>query len=161
MAVSSSHSGHPRESTIWMYFFIDDSKGKSISQVLSSDGQVCGVEITGKYPTNLKAHLKAEHDDSYAELMKLDEEKREKQAKKKSHERSSKSAQLSIEDTVKRTKKYNKESDRYKRISRKLAVFVAVDNVANSIVDSEEFRDLIAELDDRYLSPIQLLLQTR
>ena len=32
-------------------------------------------------------------------------------------------------------------------------MFVAVGNVANSIADSEEFRDLIAELDDRYSDP--------
>ena len=146
-----------------MFFFYDDSKGKSVCQVLGSDGQVCGVEITGKYPTNLKVHLKARHDNSYTELMKRDEEKKEKQTKKKSHECSSKSTQLSIEDTVKRTKKYTKESDRYKRIiSWKLAVFVAVGNVANSIADSEEFRDLIAEFEMiATLSPIELLFQTR
>ena len=61
---SGSHSGRPRESAVWNYFFYDSTKGKSTCQVSSGDASessVCGMEINGKYPTNLKAHLKAKH----------------------------------------------------------------------------------------------------
>ena len=44
--------------------------------------------------------------------------------------------------------KYAKESPRNKSITRKLATFVAIANVPNSIVDNEEFQELLAELDD-------------
>lgn len=47
----------------------DASKDKSICQVCvvegdadsaaTSEGRLCGVEVSGKYPTNLKVHLKA------------------------------------------------------------------------------------------------------
>ena len=48
---------------------------------------------------------------------------------------------------------YAKESPRYKTVTRKLATFVAVANVPNSIVDNKEFQELITELDDRYITP--------
>ena len=48
---------------------------------------------------------------------------------------------------------YTKENPRYKSITRKLATFVAIANVPNNIVDNEEFQELIAELDDRYITP--------
>lgn len=82
----------------------------------------------------------------------MDEEVKEK-ARKKSCCETKPATQLSIEDTAKRTKKYTKESEKYQRITRKLATFVGVGYVANSIVDNEEFRDLIAELDCRYTVP--------
>ena len=47
----------------------DASKDKSICQVCvvegdadsaaTSEGRLCGMEVSGKYPTNLKVHLKA------------------------------------------------------------------------------------------------------
>ena len=49
----------------------DTSKDKSICQVCEVEGdadsasttrdRLCGVVVSGKYPTNLKAHLKAVH----------------------------------------------------------------------------------------------------
>ena len=152
---SGSHSGRPRESAVWNYFFYDSTKGKSTCQVSSGDASessVCGMEINGKYPTNLKAHLKAKHPGRYTELCKMEEELKEK-AKQKHGREVKLATQLSIEDATKRTKKYTKESEKYQKITRKLATFVGVGYVANSIVDSQEFRDLIAELDDRYTVP--------
>ena len=149
---SSSHSGRPRESPVWNFYLYDSTKGKSICQVKSGTaGALCGLEINGKYPTNLKAHLKAKHPDSYIELCKLDEEVKEK-TKQKSGHAGKPATQLSIEDAVKRTKKYFEESEKYQRISQKLALFVGSCYVANSIVNNVEFRDLMTELDDRYTS---------
>ena len=149
---SSSHSGHPRESPVWNFYLYDRAKGKSICQVESGvAGSVCRMEINGKYPTNLKVHLKAKHPESYIELCKLDEEVKEKAKQKPDHVGKS-ATQLSIEDAVKRTKKYTKESEKYQRITQKLAKFVGIGYVANLIVDNKEFRDLMAEIDDRYIS---------
>ena len=63
--------GRPRASPVWEHFVYDASKDKSICQVCvvegdadsaaTSGGRLCGVVVSGKYPTNLKAHLKAVH----------------------------------------------------------------------------------------------------
>ena len=42
---------------------------------------------------------------------------------------------------------YEKDSNRYKQVTRGLAMFVRVTNVANSIVENPEFRELLQELD--------------
>ena len=61
--------------------------------------------------------------------------------------------QPTLRETLHKAKPYNQQSEQYKSISRKLAVFVAVGNVPNSIVECDEFRDLIKELDERYSVP--------
>ena len=66
---SGSHTGRPRESVVWKYFFYDSTKAKSICQV-ESGATICGAEINAKYTTNLKAHLKSRHPDCYAEVCK-------------------------------------------------------------------------------------------
>lgn len=110
----SSKAGHPRESPVWNFYVYDSAKGKSICQVESGVASaICGLEINGKYPTNLKAHLKAKHPESYVELCKLDDEVKKK-AKEKPGHAGKPATQLSIVDAVKRTKKYTKESESIK-----------------------------------------------
>ena len=58
-----------------------------------------------------------------------------------------------LQDTVHRGKPYDKGSVRYKQITQKLATFVASSNISNGIVEDEEFRALLAQLDDRYRVP--------
>ena len=63
--------GRPRTSPVWEHFVYDVSKDKSICQMCvvegdadsaaTLEGRLCGVEVSGKYSTNLKAHLKAVH----------------------------------------------------------------------------------------------------
>jgi len=69
----SIKSGRPRASLVWEHFVYDVTKEKSICQVITestdADVRFCGVEVAGKYPTNLKAHLKAVHPVQYDELM--------------------------------------------------------------------------------------------
>ena len=154
----SAQSGHPRESLVWDYFIYDGEKHKSICQIsFAQEGSPpCNTEIAGKYTTNLKAHLKAKHPRELAELAKKDAEKEKtKELKRKSQDEASFSAtaQLSIVDAIARTKKYTRESKQYQRITKKLATFVCVGNVANRIVEHAEFRSLLAELDDRYPVP--------
>lgn len=42
---------------------------------------------------------------------------------------------------------YTKDSERYRAITRKLAIFVGSSNVANRVVDNLEFKDLLQTLD--------------
>ena len=62
--------------------------------------------------------------------------------------------QLTLQDTVHRGKPYNKGSIRYKQITQKLATFVASStNNSDRIMEDEEFRALLAQLDERYRLP--------
>lgn len=62
-------TGRPRQSPVWQFFEYDNHKGKSICQVLiGDDGVPCGTEISGKFPTNLKAHLKTAHSQVFVEV---------------------------------------------------------------------------------------------
>ena len=61
--------------------------------------------------------------------------------------------QQTLQDTIRKTKPYNRESEKYKKITQKLAVFIAAGNVANRLIENEEFRELLKELDDRYPVP--------
>ena len=53
-----------------------------------------------------------------------------KQQEKKSEESTRALFQQTLHEAVRKTKPYNQESECYKRITRKLAVFVAAGNVA-------------------------------
>ena len=51
------------------------------------------------------------------------------------------------------SKQYDQNSKKHKDITRRLAVFVGASNVALSLVDNVEFRELLIELDPRYKVP--------
>ncbi len=59
--------GHPR---MWDYFLYDSETNKSTCQVFSSSSssEFCGHSISGKYPTNLKLHMKKVHPEEYKEI---------------------------------------------------------------------------------------------
>ncbi len=150
----STQVGRPRDSTVWEHFVYDEGKEKSVCQVrVGEEGSACGKEITGRYTTNLKAHLKHAHPTVYVEVQQKSEEK--EKARRKSGEGAALRNQQKLPQmgALRGGTKYAKESPRYKTITLKLAAFVAIANVPNSIVENEEFRELLAELDDRYVVP--------
>jgi len=51
-------TGRPRQSPVWQHFEYDASTCKSICQVPVQGDRVCSAEFSGKFTTNLKAHLK-------------------------------------------------------------------------------------------------------
>ena len=157
----SMHIGHPRDSFVWDHFIYVEEREKSVCQVpLGEEGSICGKEINGRYPTNLKAHLKHAHPIVHAEIQRKNEEKEKEKSMRKSGEGASTQLKLSQMHSLRGGAKYVKESPRNKSITRKLATFVAIANVPNSIVDNEKFRELLAELDDRYVVPGRTLIST-
>ena len=159
-----SKSGRPKESVVWEHFVYDSDENKSVCQVIvstSADSEVeekCGVKISGKYPTNLRAHLRKCHPKEYEEVQekeKVKENEKEKTKKKlQTTAGAGPSTQYGIQPTLVATlqmkKKYSKESENYRKITRKLAVFIGTSNVANSIVESPEFHEFVSELDQQY-----------
>ncbi len=59
-----------KSSSVWDYFLYDSVTNISTCQILScaSSSESCGHSITGKYPTNLKQHLKKVHPEEYKEI---------------------------------------------------------------------------------------------
>ena len=66
--------------------------------------------------------------------------------------------QMMLEQSLKSQKSYHKESERYKAITRKLAIFVGSTNVPNSLVTKPEFCDLLTTADPRYIVPGRMAL---
>ena len=64
--------------------------------------------------------------------------------------RSKACAQLSLENSLEQRNSYSESSTQYKVITRQLAIFVGSTNIALSIVENPEFRDLLLTLDKRY-----------
>ena len=75
---------------VWDYFDYDDERDKSLCQALKSPtsdsdlsdpSALCGHEVPGKFPTNLKQHLKKAHPGPYAEMIKKETQEEEEKAK--------------------------------------------------------------------------------
>lgn len=131
-------TGRPRKSQVWNYFEYDEVEKKSICQVLkassvvSDSSDICGSKTTGKFPTNLKQHLKKFHPEVYSELLKKEEEENVKKAKKEEARRKSSlkaSQQMTLVQSFKHGAKYDKGDPRSKVITRKLAIFIGTSNM--------------------------------
>ena len=143
--LNASCSGRPK-SAVWDYFEYLESSNKSVCKIES-----CGIEVRGKYTTNLKRHLERKHAEYYRKVENIEKEK------KRTLNVSSKAAktkdikQRTLDDLMKRNA-YQKDSKKYTVLTRKLAICVATTNMANSITDNAEFREFVEELDPRYTS---------
>ena len=163
LSVTGEHSTRPSRSVrspVWNFFEYDATTENSVCQVELSEHVICAHSISGKYPTNLKQHLKRCHPEAHSQVLQVESSikkaKSEVKAKRcsSSHKAAATSSkQLNLSQALSSGKKYRKESDRYQAITKKLAVFVGSSNVANSIVQSPEFKDLLNTLDGRYKMP--------
>ena len=61
-------TGRKRECTVWQHFEYLEGKKKSKCFVVDESGKMCGFEVAGKNPTNLKGHLNTRHKNVYAEV---------------------------------------------------------------------------------------------
>ena len=89
---SGQGSGRPR-SAVWNYFEYIESNDKSVCKIES-----CGVEVRGKFTTNLKRHLERKHAECYRKVEKIEEEK-----KKTSNQSSSSSKTVKKNDAKQRS----------------------------------------------------------
>ena len=70
------------------------------------------------------------------------------------------SHQLTLADTLRSKVVYNKESDCYRVICKKLAIFIGNTNVLNSIhvVENLEFKDLLHTTDSHFVVPARSVI---
>ena len=146
-------------SLVWNIFTYDKGVDVSLCQVLvdKEEGkEPCNHKIKGKYPTNLKSHLKSHHKNEFSALTEQEDKEKKKMEQKKLDSIASSSfttsRQLKLSE-LKSHMTYDKSSRKYKVITKKLAVFIGTSNVATSLVDNLEFRELLLELDKQYVPP--------
>ena len=156
-------SGRHRKSLVWEYFEYDSLTNTSVCQILSappldssSSGDICGHSVPGKFPTNLRQHLRTAHKSEFSEFTRREEkEKREKESQKATRQATSMkvSQQLTLAESIRPKNAYGKESDRYKLITKKLAIFIGSTNAAYNMVENLEFKDFLHAMDSRYTVP--------
>lgn len=154
------HVGRPKASAVWNYYVYDPTRDVSVCQVklavahgegpVSSEGssQYCSTALRGKFPTNLKHHLKNRHPTEFVEMQQ--EESRVKLAKGKSKTPPLQGGQITLGQSFEWSRTYDKGNVPYCLIMQKLAVFVHSTNVPNRIVEIPEFRELLNAADPCY-----------
>ena len=70
----ATKSGRPRNSNVSDYYTYDAELDKSECQILIGE-KVCGVEINGKFPSNLRSHVRNNHNETLKILEGKDKEK--------------------------------------------------------------------------------------
>jgi len=115
-----------------------------------------GYKLAGKFPTNLK-HLKKHHLLQYQAVVWKEEEMKKKETAKNVQDITFK--QYTNLESFQGNRSYNKESDRYKLITKKLAIFIGSTNVAIGLVENPKLRSLIETLDPRYQVPGRALIE--
>ena len=135
MSPSPANLGRPRKSLVWNYFTYDAFSGKSICQVAAGDSSepgspssspiVCGKTFAGKFPSNLRQHLKTCHVACYQEMLNDEEKQKEERETKKSKCSSGIArSQKTLGEAFQR--KYDKESRKYQDITRKLTILYPI-----------------------------------
>ena len=81
-----------QESSVWTHFKYDASLNTSKCTVMKEDGELCGKEYSGKFTSNLKAHLVAKHESVYKKCQMDDESLRNEKRKASSTPSSSESS---------------------------------------------------------------------
>ena len=105
---------------------------------------ICNFDIAGKFTTNMKQHVKSAHPMFYKTIVEKEKQSKAKQMHKS--ETASKimfTKQLTLPESLKSHKEYDRNSDIYKFLLRKLAVFIGSTNTPNSLVENNEFRSLM------------------
>ena len=80
------------------------------------------------------------------EVKKMKDEKKREQSLKHYQ-------QSTLRESFTKQAVYSEESQRYKWVTRKLAIFIGSSNLTNRIVENLEFKDLVHALDPRYPVP--------
>ena len=87
---STSYAVEPSPPPVWHYFVHDQDKNKSVCQIeVTRDHgdhggpskEVCGATVAGKFPTNLKQHLRKDHPAQYQEALLKEREAEKKEGR--------------------------------------------------------------------------------
>lgn len=109
--------GRPKRSPVWKYFAYRKESNQSICQVevfrdhgdeAGPSSEVCLLPVAGKYPTNLKQHLRKSHPTQYREILLT--EKEEQQKKEMPSKQARASRQLTVAESLKGRACYDRKA---------------------------------------------------
>ena len=69
--------GRRRDSSVWEYFNYLEEDNKSVCLIEKPNGSQCGQTFNGKFPTNLKTHLKTKHPQEFKHFEECEAKKKE------------------------------------------------------------------------------------
>ena len=72
--------GRPKRSVVWDYFEYDEVTDQSVCQILQcgsdESDMICGCGIPGKFPTNLRNHIKKYRPTQFVEVLAKEEKRK-------------------------------------------------------------------------------------
>lgn len=140
-------------SYVWKFFTYNKEEDTS-KCLVEEDQKQCSKLLKGKFPTNLKKHLQNKHKKEFEECNTAEKAKdRGPTAIGRKRQVARPSSQETIENTINPQRYYDKQSSRHTSITKKLAIFIGATSVPISLVDNEEFRELLQEMDRKYKVP--------
>jgi len=155
-------TGRKRESDVWQHFQYLDGKKKSKCIVSDNKGKICGFEVCGKNPTNLKSHIRCRHEEVYASLHEKEQEKVKSLKRKREENEEDKptvptataSQAQTISDCVNRRKiSWSTDSIEYKyRLDGILQMLISSGRPV-TMVDDADYRESTRRLDPKFSMP--------
>lgn len=146
----SAKCGRKVLNPVWDYYKRKRNPIKvSICQVRSSNAVKCEHSIKGWYATNAIDHLRRKHEEKYQELAaKLKLINTEKETNEAPLRRTKLDKPLRRKGT-----KYELQNSKQKRFNTKLAIMFESLNISLSLIEKEEFVDIIEEANERLSLP--------
>ena len=104
------------------------------------------------HPTNLKQHLSRYHKPEYETVLLKEEAKSKRSFQSVCKHKGLHKGQSTIDKLI-QPKKFSFDSEKHRRIAVRMAICIGCANVSHTLVENEEFRELIYELEPRYVPP--------
>jgi len=108
--------GQKKPSPVWQHFDFDANSNKSVCTLKKAGGEVCGKEIKGKFPTNLRNHLCTVHPVEHTALLKKEEAKNTAKSEREAERQAALlkvSRQLTLAESLKSGTSYTQGSPQY------------------------------------------------
>jgi len=134
-------------SMIWNYFKVSPNNKLAICNDCKAEVMRGGTRTSSFNTSNLISHLRKNHPEIHATFVKQNDEKKKKPTPKKP------TLQLSLNESVYKKLKYNKDHPRAKAINQKIIECIALDNQPFSIVQDAGFTKLVEYLEPRFAMP--------
>jgi len=157
--------GRQQMSGVWKHFKYDAVLNRSKYLVVDECGKGCETTLTGKFTTNLKAHLKVAHKAAYDECSKHDATVHQLTLSRKNPAHSStrsKSvatvAPVSIKEHLGKAKAWPPESAETRKREHALTTMLIDTGLPVRLVDDASFRNFCASLDSKFKVPGDLIV---
>jgi len=156
-------TGRKRECTVWQHFEYLEGKKKSKCLVVDESGKMCGFEVAGKNPTNLKGHLNTRHKDVYAEVCGKEQDRKHSLKRKRDDDEADDrksdsvpkagSSQTLSECMNRRIATWSKDSIEYKyRLDGVLQMLISSCRPV-TMVDAAGYRESMRRCDPKFIIP--------